>query len=423
MQDLRFSVYNHTLVYGEDQLLRRQLIVLKDADGDIRRWTDFHRYARSGRKSMSRSITSGQDKRCTRVCSFLNYIFFDRYHIERLTDVEARMVIDYLNDYGLCRLPGDDENTHRGESSVNRTISTILDFLEAMTAENPKCRMRTSELFRYEKVFSQSRKKYVKKKVPVFEVNYLPKNRRIFRDLTEGAFRIIMNEIIDHHRNILMLAAMSAFAGMRPSECCNVRREDSPLGPGIMFETVDGEVINVKIDLTQEKNLRSDLTAVGGIKKERMQKVYPAFLEAFMSCYSMYMEFIEGKPYEKEFGALTNNSRGMAYTYSSYYKEFREVIQACIPVMLADSDPETVNYGHILQENSISPHILRHWFSVKLTLYGEDTAGLMNWRGDKSPESALTYLMNKGELEKEYERVSDEIFNYSLWRAGKFNAD
>lgn len=74
MQDLRFSVYNHTLVYREDQLLRRQLIVLKDADGDIRRWTDFHRYARSGRKSMPRSITSGQDKRCTRVCSFLNYI-------------------------------------------------------------------------------------------------------------------------------------------------------------------------------------------------------------------------------------------------------------------------------------------------------------------------------------------------------------
>ena len=43
----------------------------------------------------------------------------------------------------------------------------------------------------------------------------------------------------------------------------------------------------------------------------------------------------------------------------------------------------------------------------------------MNWRGDKSPESALTYLENKSELEKQYERVSDEVFNYSLWKASK----
>ena len=43
----------------------------------------------------------------------------------------------------------------------------------------------------------------------------------------------------------------------------------------------------------------------------------------------------------------------------------------------------------------------------------------MYWRGDKSPESALTYLQNKSELEKQYERVSDEVVNYSLWKAAK----
>ena len=149
--------------------------------------------------------------------------------------------------------------------------------------------------------------------------------------------------------------------------------------------------------------------------------MYPAFIEAFMSCYEMYMSYIDGSPYEAEYGALTNTSIGKAYTYQAYYKEFRNVVRACIPVMLEDDDPKTVNYGHLLQENNISPHILRHWFSVKLTLYGEDVAGLMNWRGDKSPESALTYLMNKSELEKQYELVSDEVFNYSLWKAGKLN--
>ena len=71
------------------------------------------------------------------------------------------------------------------------------------------------------------------KKVPVFEINYKPKVQLIFRDLTEEAFQIIMDEIAENHRNILMLAAFGGFAGLRPSEACNVRRPDSVLGPGM----------------------------------------------------------------------------------------------------------------------------------------------------------------------------------------------
>ena len=419
VNELRFCTYTHKLVYDEDKLLQRQLIVLKNKDGIIEKWTDLHKYVRSGKKTYSRSVFSGNDKRCVTVCIFLNYIFFDKYNINKLTDVTASMVKDFLNDYGLCRLPGDNEDTHRSQNTVNSCINVIMDFLELMIEDNPKTKLKIADLYRTESVFSKTKRKYIKRRVPVFEVNFKPQYKKIFRDLTEGAFQIIMNEIVANHRNVLMLAALGAFAGLRPSECCNVRRADSALGAGIMFETVDGEVTNVLIDLTEEKNLRSDLISVGGIKKERVQKVYPAFIEAFMSCYDMYMEYITGKPYEKEYGALTNSSTGKAYTYDSYYMEFKKVIKDCIPIMLNDSDQKVVNYGHLLQENNISPHIFRHWFSVKLTLYGEDAAGLMNWRGDKSPESALTYLMDKSELEKEYEIVSDEIFNYSLWKAEK----
>ena len=42
------------------------------------------------------------------------------------------------------------------------------------------------------------------------------------------------------------------------------------------FEMRDGQIVNVIIDLREEKNLRSDLVNVGGIKKPREQKVYPA---------------------------------------------------------------------------------------------------------------------------------------------------
>lgn len=416
---IRFSVYEHKIVLGDGNLIRRQVIVVKDQDENIVAWTEFHKYARNGKKSLSRSIFSGQDKRCTYAVLLLNYVFFDKYHITKLVDMTAEMVRNFLTDYGMCRLPGDDENTHRGKSTVNMCIAYITDFLDLMIRDNPGCKLKMTDLYTTEKVFSRHKKRYVTKTVPTFEINYRPTNRKIFRDLPEKAFQIIMDEIIVNHRNILMLAACSAFAGMRPSECCNVRRADSALGPGISIEMTDGEVTNIIFDLTEEKNLRSDLVSVGGIKKERMQKVYPAFLETFTECYNIYMEYIEDHPYEKEYGALTTTSVGKAYTYDNYYQEFKQVIKACIPKMLADDNPKTVHYAHLLQENTISPHILRHWFSVKLTLYGEDVAGLMYWRGDKSPESALTYLQNKSELEKQYERVSDEVVNYSLWKAAK----
>ena len=91
--------------------------------------------------------------------------------------------------------------------------------------------MKIADLYSEERIFDKRRRRYITKKVPVFEVNYRNKTQPIFRDITEEAFQIIMNVIIDKHTNILMLAALSAFAGLRPSESCNVRRSDSILGP------------------------------------------------------------------------------------------------------------------------------------------------------------------------------------------------
>jgi len=237
--------------------------------------------------------------------------------------------------------------------------------------------------------------------------------------MPDSVFSILMSVIIDRHKDILMLTALGAFAGMRPSECCNVRRNDSKLGAGIIFEIVDGEVEDIIIDLKKELNLRSDLKKVGDIKKERTQRVHPAFLKAFYECYQIYMDYIEGKKYETDYGALTVNKQGKALTYGNYYKKFQDVIRDVIPELLNSNDPEAVNYGYLLQEKNISPHIFRHWFSVKLTLFGEDVSGLMYWRGDNSPESALTYLQNKGDLAKQYAKVNNEIFDYSMWKASK----
>lgn len=419
---LRFGVYEHRLVYGGDRLLIKHFIVLRDEYGLIQRWTDFDKYAQGGRKMIARNLFSTDEKRCKTACKLLNYVFFDKYHITKLVDLEIDMVVNFLKDYGLCRLPDDNENTVRSKSTVISCVNEVRDFVLSLI-EDGSCKIREQDLYREERVFNQKKRKYVMKRVPVFQVYYIENEKKILRDLPEGAFQIIMNEVMANHRNILMLFALGAFAGLRPSEACNVRRVDSKLGPGIMFDIVNGDVVGVTIDLKQERPLRSDLVNVGGIKKPRYQKVYPAFLDAFMECYNMYMKYIKGRPYEEDYGALTTTSTGMAYTYDAYSKEFKNAVNDAIPAMLASDDPETVNYGHLLQQYSISPHILRHWYSVKLALYGETVAGLMNWRGDKSPESALTYLMNKSELEKQLAEVNREGISYMLWRAEKEHND
>lgn len=419
---IHFSVYEHSLVIRANQLITRKFIVLRKDKKNIIAWTDFHKYIGSGKYKMAHNVSDDGNMRFYNVIKLLNYAFFDKYHIKRLTDIDVAIVKEFLNDYGMGVLPGDFKT--RTESTVNVCIRHIIDFLEAAIDANPnKCKIKKKDLYKEIKVYSMRKHRMETKKVPAFEVLYTAQPREIFRDMPDTVFSILMNLVIERHKDILMLVALGAFAGMRPSECCNVRRNDSKLGPGIRFVIVDGEIEDIIIDLTQELNLRSDLKPVGSIKKERTQRVYPAFLKAFYECYQIYMDYMKGHKYEADFGALSVNKQGKAITYDNYYMKFKIVIEELVPELLKCDDAEAINYGHLLMEKNISPHIFRHWFSVKLTLFGEDSAGLMYWRGDKSPESALTYLQNKGELEKQYLKVNTEVFNYSLWKAGKLHND
>lgn len=419
--NIHFSVYEHTLIIKDNQLISRKFIVLKDSDNRIVAWTNYHKFIRSKKNSYARNITDDGNKRFYYVTKLLNYAFFDKYQIKKLTDLNIDIVKDFLNDYGKGTLPNDEHS--RSEATVNACVRAIIDFMELVYEGNRnKCKFKPSDLYKTVEV----RNKYgkiVKKNLPVFDVVYISNYTQIFRDMPESVFSIFMNHIMQKHKDILMLVALSAFAGLRPSECCNVRRNDSKLGTGIRFVTVDGEIQDIIIDLKKEMNLRSDLKRVGAIKKERVQRVYPAFLGAFYECYQIYMEYMEGKKYEADYGALSVNKQGKALTYNSYYLKFKKVVAEVIPELLKSNDAEAVNYAYLLQENSLGPHIFRHWFSVKLTLFGEDVSGLMYWRGDTSPQSALTYLQNKSDLEKQYEKVNNEMFDYNMWRSKKLLGD
>ena len=415
-----FIVYNHKLVTDDGTLINRKFIALKSDDGTLQ-FTDFHKYAFSP-KQVSRALTDDGNNRFSFIVQLLNYAFFT-CDIESLTELTVDMVADFLMDYGMCELPGDDEFTSRSKQTVERCTAVVMDFLHNLIEAHGNELTFTKDDLYTEVLVQDKRGRAIKKKVPKFTVQYkqAPSTRHIFRDMPDSAFRIIYGYIYEHHKELLMLVTLSAFAGLRPSECCNVRRMDSPLGPGLMLNSIDGEVTKVRIDLKHEYVLRSDLTPVGRIKKERTGEVPEIFLNAFIEAYNEYMSHIEGRKYETDYGPLSINKQGKAYTYASYRRQFQAMIQnEIIPIFLESNDPELVIYGRTLMENRISPHIFRHWFTVKLVQSGiNEPATLMFYRGDTSPESALTYLQNKGELEKEFRKVNDEVFDYISWAATK----
>lgn len=315
-------------------------------------------------------------------------------------------------------LPGDMKG--RTKLTVEKCIAAVLDFVTQLINER-KCTLSINELYKY--IPYRDKNGITKrKKIPVFDVVYVNSTKEIFRDIPNNAFDMLFAHIKTYYNEIFMLVTLSAFAGLRPSEACNVRREDSVLGPGIFFDIFDNEIHKVQIDLRKELCLRSDLKPVGKIKKERLQKIPLMFTDIFVNSYSAYLESLSGEKYEEEFGALTINKQGKAMTYASYYQKFRKIIkEEMIPKYLESSDYETVLFGRLLLENNLSPHVFRHWFTVQLVLSGMGIAEIMEARGDSSPESALLYLQNKGELVKRYQEVNDEMFNYLTWASVKKN--
>lgn len=405
----KFSVYKHQLVLNDSQLVMRQFIVIKDSNNNIIAFTKFHKYIHTHNNKGAKSVSTSGNNRFAFVAQFLNYVLiqnYENYHISSVNEVSISMIQDFFRDYGIS-------NKKRTKSTVDQCVNAIIDFLRSYISKNQsKCVLHFDD-FLTKKEFRNAHGRLRSKYVPNFEIYYSGRSKQIFRDMPNSVFDLIFTYSAQFYPEIFFLIALSAFAGLRPSEACNVRQSISPLGSGIIFEKSNGETKKITINLLEEKNLRSDLKPVGRIKKERKQQVYPRFLHVFEEAYEMHLKYLSTCKFEPAFCPMNVNSRGMAMTYSNYVSVFKKMMKSVIPILLQTGDPEVELYAHNLLERNIGPHIFRHWFSVQLVLYGEDVAGLQFWRGDTSPESALNYLRDKGELVKQLSLVNNHLFDYS----------
>ena len=418
---MNFSIYTKSFVLMSGTVIYSQFIVIIDDNG-IRHFTDFGRYIKPSSNLIPENYDGNNAFSFVRM--FLEYIFFYS-GITTLKDLTIDIVIEFFRLYHTCRLPFD-KGTYRSAATQMRCRYVIMNFLSNLIDDGIIPFME-EDMFKTvpRRVSSgHGRGKITNVKVPVIEIvtSMERPHKAVFRDIPDNAFHIIFSYIRTHHPDLLGLIACQSFAGLRPSEACNVRRHDcKKYGPGIRFtQSKSGTPSRIEIDLTRELKLRDDNAYIGKIKKERKQLVPRLFRDAFYQAYTEYIEYCKTNGLESPYGALNVNKQCRTMTYSNYHNRFTKIIrEEIVPVFLHSNDEALVEYGRILMENTLSPHVFRHWFTVQLVLTGNySEVELANARGDRSTESAKAYLENKSELEKRY-AAATEI----MWEGLKAEAE
>lgn len=404
----KYAVYSYEGKLEDGMVFSRSFIVIRNGYGMIVRFTHLQDYAGVYRKGSYVPITSNPKARLHYICRMLNFIIVEHggaYQVRHVFDITKEMMESFFADYAIS--PKKD-GTHRGEACINDCVSACTRFMANLHRKfGGYMKVTRAELYeeKYVKTaYGQRRTVYV----PAFCIAGVPEEKDIFRDLPTKAFQVLISLAYRYAPDIAFAMCLQAFAGLRPGEVCNVRQEGSPIGAGLFITETGSQITRVEIDLRKEYRLRSDGIEVGRIKKERMQCIYPRFLQAFGDAYAYHREWLSLQKCEEEYMPMFINSRGKAMRYQNYLDRFHELVEEHFrPELLKSSDPELSLYGQLLSTNTLGPHPLRHWYTVQLVLWGEGVAGIEYWRGDTNPQSALTYLRNKGDLNRELRMTND----------------
>jgi integrase len=414
-----YAVYEHRLIYDAARAYTRAFIVVKNQYDVIAHFTGLHKYVDAYAKGICVPMTSDGKTKMHYVCAMLNYILIENYEkfsIDHVFAIDKKMLEAFFQDFALAKRNG---GGIKGRQAIERCVFAVTGFFRKLCRSYEGYMKISSKDLYNEKIVFSKRGRAQKKLTPNFMVRTTPTNKTTLRDIPTKVFQVIVNQAFSHSPEIVFAICLQAFAGLRPGEVCNVRQEGSPLGPGITITSISGVTKRVEIDLTARYALRSDGVRCGGIKRIRRQQVYPAFIPAFCKAYEHHKNLLRDN-YEQNYAPMFVGRQGKAMTYHDYRSKFHALITSHVRTeLLRSDDPECRLYGQLLYETKLSPHALRHWFSVQLALMGEDIAGMQFWRGDTSPESAFVYLQNKGDLIKELSAANEMLADFLSGEGGR----
>ena len=394
----------------------RSMIVLKDKEsGLIIRVTDYADHAFYLRDELH--VHAEDPDRLYAVCQLLNYVLIEKYDVYGITDLTQMtldMMQDFLADYSKRELVSGGYPEMATLRAKREAISDFaLSLIRAGRVPNIKEADLVEVTLRKEKGFYIKQQKYLLK---VRAVKRPAGYKSLVRDMPVAIAQrfAMMTEIYDP--DITLAVVMGLYAGLREGEVCNLRMNTSSFGPCFRFTLAsEDRCTGIEIDLSRELPLRSDGIIVGKIKKERTQAVYSGYAQVIYDFYMKHIQRTKEYPREAAKPLFVNkkkvSGKYMAMTKDAYTVRLKKIFyDHVLPSCKDDPDPSMRLFYQQMQGHTWGAHSFRHWFTVSLILSGVDNiASLMNYRGDSSPESAMIYLQNKGEIQRKYLEASEQF--------------
>lgn len=403
---LKFAVRTiKTVLKPNNQLIEVRKIVLLDEYKTLIQYTNFDQFCHDFRKHpLVNGIESAY--RYEYPCVALNYIF-NHNDISSLAEISVDMVKEFFLAFPSRKgINGEfvgEQTLFRCCCAVSHFFANVRETLHEGGWQDylvKEMARRKDRVKGYEVYYP----KYTMKK-------YQCKKTELLRDIPLSVIPRLYNLAIIHDPMIAFAIMAGYSTGLRGGELVNLRQPGSPvsLNDGISFLPNAGIPERIHIDLSTEYLLRGDGVIVGKIKKERTVDVYKEYIPEFMGAYLTHMQYLKTVQCEKEYMPMFIGRSGKAMTAKTLRNRFSSLVMDHLrPELLASDDPHDVALGNMLMTHSIGLHVLRHCFTVRLTLDTGKTNIVQYYRGDSSPESADTYIRNKSML-VEYAHKSHEI--------------
>lgn len=424
LKRLKFGLHSYRMVTEDGRIQNYCFIVIREKEtGIILEFTPYTQLLRYATKTIDTREYNTIRKLGVFICTFLNYVLIDQYEKFQIDDLR-----DITIDHGNAFL----EAYARGEiGGKEKTLATIEEYAYRLSAlySNIKnfYKKEAKNIYQYNfknpewQGYSENNNNRIKKYKSYFKikVNNPIRKGTIFRDMPEEIFWIMLNLSKLYYPELTFAIALQAFAGLRPGEVCNVRQAIDPKSAGVKYRRNGTKLTLFEINLNNHYSLRSDLKDVGGIKKKRSQQVYTPYLPIVDELYKEHMKILNEYELEDGYYPMFVNRDGKALMVNSYREKIHRLINHYLRDELLKSDnPMFRHYGQLLTTNRLSPHFLRHFFTVRLVLDNVQPTTIAWWRGDNSLDTALVYCANKEELRNAIynsnSKIAKEILNYKF---------
>ncbi len=300
------------------------------------------------------------------------------------------------------------------ENTIKKCMYYLTDFAAGIAAVYPD-----SAGFGKEDLYEEQIRRYDRNRTSVhrkilFSVSTPGKVSMPFRDMPIEALALLIRLAWAHTPDIAFAICTQAFSGIREGEVLSMRQTGSCYGSGIELVWTDGKLPSaVHIDINTEYALREDGAQPVHIKIRRKAHVYPGFIPVFMNAWEIHEEFLKKHPHDTKRAPMFIDRQGQAMSYATYRNRFDTLVNDHFrPALLKCGDKDLQAYGNLLLYHSLTLHSLRHFFSQHLVLCGESLEVLMNYRGDKNPESCLVYLRGtQNSLRKRHDSAQDLLLS------------